>query len=54
MSRVDMKSNPYEAPALSVLGSFYASTQDLPCVWNKTLGDPDYMFHIPAPISNCS
>ena len=55
MSR-DMMSKPYEAPALAVLGTFHADTQSqgMPCFWGKSIGDPDYTFHIPVPITNCS
>jgi|tagenome__1003787_1003787.scaffolds.fasta_scaffold17691186_1 hypothetical protein len=51
-----MMSKPYEPPALTALGTFHVSTQSsgLPCITSKTLGSPDYMFQIPAPITNCS
>jgi len=45
----------YEPPALSVLGSLHDLTQvgiDLPCLWKKTVGPPDYVNWIP--IANCS
>lgn len=42
----------YEPPALQVLGTVSELTEY--CVWGKALGQPDYMFHIPAPITNCS
>jgi hypothetical protein len=41
----------YERPALRVVGSLHELTQ-APCVWNKTIGPPDYFTFIP--ISNCS
>lgn len=49
-----MKSTTYEPPALRVVGSLHELTQQgqLPCVWNKTIGPPDYFTFIP--ISNCS
>ena len=42
----------YEAPTLHVLGTVGDLTET--CILGKKLGQPDYMFHIPAPISNCS
>ena len=36
----------YEPPALQVLGTVSELTEY--CVWGKALGQPDYMFHIPA------
>ena len=42
----------YEPPALHVLGTVSELTEY--CIWGKALGKPDYMFHIPAPITNCS
>jgi hypothetical protein len=43
----------YETPALVVLGSVVALTNHF-CIFDKTLGSPDYALHIPAPITNCS
>jgi len=47
----------YEAPRLTALGSFYDLTlwgkdNPPPCVFNKTLGPPDFFTFIP--IANCS
>jgi hypothetical protein len=43
----------YEAPVLRELGSVHALTlNDWPCLWSKTIGDPDYLTWIP--ITNCS
>jgi hypothetical protein len=41
----------YEPPTLHVLGTVSELTEY--CIMGKALGQPDYMFHIPA-ISNCS
>ena len=41
----------YTAPSLHVLGSVHELTQTL-CIFNKTLGSPDYWGHIP--VANCS
>jgi hypothetical protein len=46
-------SNDYEAPAVLILGSVAALTNEF-CLFDKTLGKPDYTLHIPAPITNCS
>jgi hypothetical protein len=43
----------YAAPALHVLGSVTALTAQW-CVFDKTLGKPDYVLHIAVPIANCS
>ena len=43
----------YEAPTLLVLGSVSSLTNEF-CIFDKTLGKPDYTLHIPAPITNCS
>ena len=50
----DTARRAYEPPALTVLGSFaeLTLTGDWPCLWNKTIGPPDYVNWIP--ISNCS
>jgi hypothetical protein len=42
----------YEAPTLRLLGTVEDLTES--CILGKKLGQPDYMFHIPVPISNCS
>ena len=45
----------YEAPTLRIVGSLHELTlsgHDIPCLWNKTLGPPDYWTFIP--IANCS
>jgi hypothetical protein len=42
----------YEAPTLHVLGTVGDLTET--CILGKKLGSPDYMFHIPVPIANCS
>jgi hypothetical protein len=42
----------YEAPMLHVLGTVGDLTET--CILGKKLGSPDYMFHIPVPIANCS
>jgi len=42
----------YEAPMLYVLGTVGDLTET--CILGKKLGSPDYMFHIPVPIANCS
>jgi hypothetical protein len=49
--------DPYEPPALRVVGSLHDLTQtgrhqDIPCFWTKTIGPPDYFTFIP--IANCS
>jgi hypothetical protein len=54
------KSNPggtslhplYEPPSLRLLGTVSELTES--CFLGKALGDPDYVFHIPVPITNCS
>jgi hypothetical protein len=52
---------PYEPPVIRSVGSLYELTRgDLVstnssgklCIWNKTIGPPDYVQWIP--ISNCS
>ena len=51
----EMEHTSYEPPALTVLGSLHELTQDggnLPCLWKKTIGPPDYVNWIP--IANCS
>jgi hypothetical protein len=42
----------YEPPALQVLGTLHELTLDDFCIFNKTLGSPDYWSRIP--IANCS
>ena len=44
----------YERPVVTVVGTVHALTLngDWPCLWNKTIGPPDYFSWIP--ISNCS
>ena len=42
----------YEAPSLRLLGTVSELTES--CFLGKALGDPDYVFHIPVPITNCS
>jgi hypothetical protein len=42
----------YEAPVLHVLGTVGDLTES--GILGKKLGDPDYMFHIPVPITNGS
>ena len=42
----------YEPPSLRMLGTVSELTEY--CIWGKAIGDPDYVFHIPAPITNCS
>jgi hypothetical protein len=49
MSHDDAENKRYEAPTLTVLGSFHGATQ---CVFGKTVGDPDFFLQIP--IANCS
>lgn len=44
---------PYERPALIEMGTVHALTQT-GCFYGKTLGRPDFMFHVPVPIANCS
>jgi len=42
----------YESPSLRILGNVAELTQS--CFGDKSLGTPDYLFHIPVPIQNCS
>ena len=56
MNTVGRGRNLYEPPALRVVGSLHELTQtgqgDIPCLWTKTIGPPDYFTFIP--IANCS
>lgn len=57
MTAVHIQENEaYEAPTLRIVGSLHELTltggHDIPCLWNKTLGPPDYWTFIP--IANCS
>ena len=42
----------YEPPSLRLLGTVSELTES--CFAGKTLGHPDYVFYIPATITNCS
>ena len=42
----------YDPPSLRLLGTVRELTES--CFLGKALGDPDYVFHIPVPITNCS
>jgi hypothetical protein len=51
--RIATAPEAYEAPSLRVVGSLHELTlHEIPCLWNKTLGPPDYWTFIP--IANCS
>jgi hypothetical protein len=52
---------PYEPPVIRSVGSLYDLTRGDPvrtnssgkfCIWNKTIGPPDYVQWIP--VTNCS
>jgi hypothetical protein len=56
MSGADTNVTRYEPPQLAELGTFHQVTLsgggDLPCIFGKTIGSPDYFQRIP--ITNCS
>lgn len=51
MSRGEIERPMYEPPELQVLGTLHQLTLSS-CMFNKTLGDPDFWSAIP--IANCS
>ena len=52
MTHSDMDRPEYEPPELKVLGTLHELTLGDFCLFNKTLGSPDFWNRIP--ISNCS
>jgi hypothetical protein len=52
MTHGESDRSSYEPPALQVLGTLHELTLDDFCIFNKTLGSPDYWSRIP--IANCS
>jgi hypothetical protein len=50
-----MEVRSYEPPVLRTLGTVHELTQAGEiCIRDKTLGPPDFVLHVPIPITNCS